>query len=375
MTRWWLLTLSVVFWLLGASGLALLIGRLHPPAQVISFTINHEHNSEIYVLDIARALAHPITRHDELTFYSTPLWSPDGSQLAYVEFFGTRRRLNVMGFICCQGNQTLTSLSESYDEDYNPAWANDGSLLFVSNRDRQNEIYRYVGGLVQNLTQHPAPDDEPSPSPDGRYIAFVSLRDGNREIYVLDIHCDCPPRNLTRHFSDDISPVWSPDGQWIAFVSDRTWNHDLFVMDVNGGQVRNLTRSHGEEWFPVWSPDSQTIAFVSDRPGNYEVYTADIISGRIRNVTNNPAGDIRPAWSPDGQSIAFLSFRDGVYNIYLASRDGAYVRPITQGSFNKSMPSWKPIYPAVSISSENLSRLDTTQLARPTIEASPMPTT
>ena len=61
-------------------------------------------------------------------------------------------------------------------------------------------------------------------------IAFTSKRDGNLEIYVMDVN-GRNPRNVTRRSADDWTPSWSPDGNRIAFMSDRDWNNDIYVMD------------------------------------------------------------------------------------------------------------------------------------------------
>ena len=66
-------------------------------------------------------------------------------------------------------------------------------------------------------------------------IAFMSHRDGNPEIYVMNPDGQ-NQRRLTNNPASDHSPSWSPDGKRIAFVSKRNWNSDIYVMDADGGE-------------------------------------------------------------------------------------------------------------------------------------------
>ncbi len=95
-------------------------------------------------------------------------------------------------------------------------------------------------------------------------IAFESDRDGNFEIYVMDIN-GRNPRNLTLHPSGDSSSAWSPGGRQITFVSNRTGNAEIHIMDADGQNVRKITNYLDFDHAPTWSSDGRQIAFVSVR--------------------------------------------------------------------------------------------------------------
>ena len=195
-------------------------------------------------------------------------------------------------------------------------------------------------------------------------IAFVSDRDGNAEIYVIDPD-GANPRNLTNHPDRDTNPAWSPDGKRIAFMSDRDGHvnirgrsaYEIYVMDADGGNQRNLTNNPDRDISPSWSPDGKRIAFVSDRDvdggeavHNYEIYVMAADGGNLQRVTNNLTEDEYPSWSPDGKRIAFSARRDGhfenelgiTYEIYVMDADGENEQRLTENRNNDWNPSWAP---------------------------------
>ncbi len=134
-------------------------------------------------------------------------------------------------------------------------------------------------------------------------IVFESLRDGNWEIYKMDIEGANQTR-LTFHVADDNSPAWSPDGKQIAFESIRDGNWDIYVMDADGGNQRNLTQHPAADGSPDWHPDGTRIAFHRVREDDTTIYTMDANGKDFKQVTRWEVA-LRPKWSPNGKWIAF----------------------------------------------------------------------
>ena len=216
-----------------------------------------------------------------------------------------------------------------------------GRIAFVSNRDGNNEIYvmNTDGSGVTRLTSNPSDDASPSWSPDGGRIDFVSDRDGNYEVYVMNDDGSGVTR-LTNNQHADWGPSWSPGGTRIAFVSDRDGDDDIYVMSLDGSGHTNLTNNTAEDWWPCWSPDGSRIALVSDRDGDSEIYTMDADGSDVDCLTNDSGFDL--SWSPDGTHIAFVSDRDGNWEVYIMSADGSGQRNLTNNPAKDWWPWWSP---------------------------------
>ena len=175
-------------------------------------------------------------------------------------------------------------------------------------------------------------------------IVFGSTRDGNPEIYLMDAEGTNQIR-LTNHPTWDIQPSWSPDGGRIAFVSDRNGgNYQIYVMDSNGKNVKRLT--DGEyDWRPAWSPDGQQIAFHSIRnEEKAKIFVVSPDGTNLKRLSGDiPSTDMEPAWSPDGQRIAFKSYRaGGTGEIYVMDADSTNQQKLTDDAAVNGAPSWSP---------------------------------
>ncbi len=178
-------------------------------------------------------------------------------------------------------------------------------------------------------------------SPDGRRIAFASMRDGNSEVYVMNAD-GSGQRRLTRDPAQDSVRAWSPDGRKIAFVRQRARGSDVYLVNPDGGGQRRLTRNAAPSYDLAWSPDGRKIAFLSRRDDNSEIYVMNADGSGLRNLTRDPAGDSTFAWSPDGRKIAFMSKRDGTWDVHLMNADGSGLRNLTRGPAYDGNPAWSP---------------------------------
>ncbi len=138
------------------------------------------------------------------------------------------------------------------------------------------------------------------------------------------------------------TPTPNPNMSRIAFVSDREGNWDIYLMNADGSDLRNLTNNPGLDGHPSWSPDGSRLMFYSDRDGDRDIYVMDVDGSNVVQLTNDPGADHSPAWSPDGTRVAFISDREGRTNLWLMNADGSDSVNLSPRAVNARWPDWSP---------------------------------
>jgi serine/threonine protein kinase len=201
--------------------------------------------------------------------------------------------------------------------------------------------------IIQPLTSDGGYADDPTISPDGQMIAYVSDRSGTLDIYLKQISGG-PDINLTSSPSDDIQPSFSPDGRQIAFVSSRAssspivypsgWSPltggDVWVMSAFGGTARKLADQGND---PSWSADGKSLLFATGSPGDQRICRVAAVGGEPESLPiafeSKHLRVYRPRESPDGKWIAFGTHEQ---HVYVAPVSGGAAIPVALG--------WDPVW-------------------------------
>jgi TolB protein len=171
-------------------------------------------------------------------------------------------------------------------------------------------------------------------------IVFVSDRDGNDELYMMD-YDGANQTRLTFNRVRDYMPVWAPGGRRIAYTSYKNMTAGLYILDLDEGKFRPVS-TRGTNFGACFSPDGKKLAFCSTMDGNSEIYVADGDGKNIRRLTFNSAIDTAPSWSPTSREIAFTSDRGGTPQIYIMDAEGTNVRRVSFGGNYFDKPAWSP---------------------------------
>jgi WD40 repeat protein len=231
---------------------------------------------------------------------------------------------------------------------FSPAFASDGTAIFFHTgreRDARSALEvadagSHTGGDlgVMTIVDDGARNYHAQPSPDGRFVAFDSDRDGERGIYVANRDGSQVRRISGTGYA--AVPTWSRNGEWLAYIraeADKPSVWNVWVQPAAGGSARRLTNyRYGQTWAASWFPDDRRIAYSHEDT----LMVMDLQTGEATRYQSPVKGQLvrTPAVSPDGSKIIFQVFRHGAWLLDLA--DGSMRRVLTDPTAEEF--AWSP---------------------------------
>lgn len=162
---------------------------------------------------------------------------------------------------------------------------------------------------------------EPTVSPDGRHVAFVTNHRGTRVLQMAELFADHVGKahslveSLPREQA--YSPRFAPDNTHLAYSAWSTGGfRDIRYVDVRDGSFTQVTHDRATDGGCSFSPDGKYILFHSDRTEVYNVYAWEIETKKLWQVTNVVNGAFYPELSPDGRTLAYVGYHAKGFDIY-----------------------------------------------------------
>lgn len=281
-----------------------------PPSPAISGRIAFPvWNGEISNYDTFLSNADGSGRHLVVTEMHQPALRPDGQWLAVNGERRSQYQENL--FVVKPDGSDLREITE-HIEDGQPAWSHDGKqLAFASYRhgDKESRIYiidevPYEGGKVRGRTLNYGPDDirgqMPAWTSDGRIVYrgchLESAREQCNGLGLFVMSADPGPQTpeqLTEH-PEDTAPA--SYGSRVAFMSSRDGDWEIYIMNLDGTGLKQLTNNADTDGLPAWSPDGKTLAFVSNKGGRWAIWAMSPDGSKRRKLFDLGGGGLAFDW-------------------------------------------------------------------------------
>ncbi len=220
-------------------------------------------------------------------------------------------------------------------ENVAPHWIGTEKIVFESNRDGHWQLYTAAkdGSNQLNISNHAFNDYQVAVSPDGKWLCFVSDRDGDPDLYVMRL-VDMNVSKVTAHPGAELFPAFSRKTGRIYFNAslDSLGGQDIYSVRLDGQDLRRVTRTTEDETAVSVSPDGRKALALQRGKGSYseDIVVIDLETGRVTNLTNSLATEGWPSWSLDGTHIFFSSDRSaGTFNLFKMASDGSGVEQLT----------------------------------------------
>jgi TolB protein len=272
--------------------------------------------SRLEILDLATGHRQIVQESNDV--FEAPNWTRDGRAL----IFNSRGRL--YRFDLESKIALLIDTGDAIRNNNDHVLSFDGQMLAISCHTgpvNHSLVYTVpLGGGQPRLVTPTGPSYLHGWSPDGQYLVYTGLRNGDYDIYRIPVEGGTETQLTTAPGLDD-GPEYTPDGRYIYFNSVRTGTMQIWRMRPDGSEQEQLTNDEYNNWFPHVSPDGGSVIFLSYLPGEVEPSDHPAAKRCYLRLMPLDGGDPLvvaylyggqgtmnvPSWSPDCKQVAFVS--------------------------------------------------------------------
>jgi Tol biopolymer transport system component/DNA-binding winged helix-turn-helix (wHTH) protein len=307
-----------------------------PDGKWIAFAdaVPEDEHERIYLLSTETLEARQVPISPMCVNEGLPAFSHNGEYLAYLCFLRTNGEA-VLYSLPIPGGQpkTISSLPSFLN---GLTWSADDEKVIYS-------LYRIGNGnLTAELGEVTVANGStkqlafagsamlPTVSPRGDKLAYSSLSTSFNTWRRDLLHPESPAVELIPSSRLQFDAQYSPDGKRIAFASLRSGKEGVWVSSDDGSNLVQISNPHDESGSPQWSPDGNKIAFDSRPRDRWEIYVADVAERKPRKLVTNISEVIRPHWSRDGKWIYFRSQESGRMGVYRCPASGGDAIALSQ---------------------------------------------
>lgn len=261
--------------------------------------------------------------------------------------------------------------------DLQPSYSQDGEwITFASNRDAlgswEIRVVRLDASENLRVTYSTGADVNPVWGPEG-LIVFESNRDGNWELYMVDVTTTDPAVRLTNDPANDINAFWSPDGTKIVFQNDQDGDWEIYMLDINTGELTQLTDNATEDQEPALSHDGTAMVWTQmDDFGVFNLWIMDMASGAVEQLTDTGTNIAGQVFSPDDTFVAFFTNADGDQDVYVVDIATGLIKLLTDNDVEDRAPTFYCDMPIV-LYHTNVTATEDNPYDREIFQVNPLP--
>jgi TolB protein len=251
-------------------------------------------------------------------------------------------------YLCDADGQNLRPLTQDKTLSLAPKWGPDGNqIVYTSFRSHFPDVYliTLAGNAWKSrcLASYPGLNTCAAISPDGREAALTLSKDGNPDLFIMNLADKRLTRLTNTPRAGEASPAWSPDGRQLVFVSDRSGTPQLYIIDRSGGEPTRIPSAGSQNVDPDWGANG-FIAYSSLIGSLFQVFIFNPKTQQMNQLTREDASYEDPSWAPDRRHLACTRterYRARIFIIDMLTRSSISLLPdSTTGDW--SAPAWSP---------------------------------